>query len=53
MLVEDDLILPLKWEPGEDLMSKVVLSHPKVIDLAVHSLVGNVSFYSYKDMIYV
>lgn len=53
-LVEDeDLILPLKWEPGEDLMGKILLSHPKIIDLVVHFLVDSVTYYSYKDMIYV
>ncbi|KAG1050492.1 hypothetical protein G6F43_007238 [Rhizopus delemar] len=46
-LVEDeDLILPLKWEPGEDLMGKILLSHPKIIDLVVHSLVDSMQAYT-------
>ncbi|CAO0793163.1 unnamed protein product [Mucor circinelloides] len=36
---KEDLILPLKWKPGEDCMSKLLLSDPKIINLVVHSLV--------------
>ncbi|CAO0793162.1 unnamed protein product [Mucor circinelloides] len=36
---KEDLILPLKWKPGEDCMSKLLLSDPKIINLVVQSLV--------------
>lgn len=39
-----------KWKPSEDLMSKLALSHSKIIDLVVPFIAGNVSYYSYKDM---
>ncbi|KAI8056512.1 uncharacterized protein B0P05DRAFT_517661 [Gilbertella persicaria] len=36
---KEDLILPLKWKPGEDRISKLLLGDPKIINLVVHSLV--------------
>ncbi|CAO3689024.1 hypothetical protein CU097_003409 [Rhizopus azygosporus] len=40
---EESLNLPLKWKSGADLMSKMLSSHPKIINMIVHSLVGNAS----------
>ncbi|OBZ89558.1 hypothetical protein A0J61_02382 [Choanephora cucurbitarum] len=32
--------LRLEWKPRDDLMSKILLSNPKVINLVIHSLIG-------------
>lgn len=43
--------MPLKWKPGEDRLSKLLLSVPEFINLVVHSLVGYVFYFLYKDMV--
>ncbi|KAG2206141.1 hypothetical protein INT47_003790 [Mucor saturninus] len=39
----DTDILPLKWKPGTDHMSKLLLNDPNVINLIVRSLVGEIA----------
>ncbi|ORE05095.1 hypothetical protein BCV72DRAFT_306708 [Rhizopus microsporus var. microsporus] len=31
--------LPLKWKPGADLMSKMLLSDPEIMRIIIHSLI--------------
>lgn len=47
----EDFNLPLKWKLGTDLMSKLLLSDPKIINLVVRSLVGSVFCYLYKNAV--
>lgn len=37
--------LPLKWKPGADLMSKMLLSDPEIIRIIIHSFIGNASIF--------
>ncbi|GAA5814903.1 hypothetical protein MFLAVUS_008406 [Mucor flavus] len=32
--------LPMKWKPGHDVMSKMLLSDPEIIPIIIHSLLG-------------
>lgn len=47
--------LPLKWKPGADLMSKMLLSDPKIMNLIVHSLIGiaSITFIACLKMLYL
>ncbi|GAN01776.1 hypothetical protein MAM1_0012d01211 [Mucor ambiguus] len=43
----EDFKLPLKWRLGTDLLSKMLLCEPKVIDLVAHSLGTDMSANNY------